>query len=96
MKCLRCGHCCKNYAVVIVDDPEKGISEGNLIVHKGDGTPCKHLRGDEPGKHSCAIHHYPWFAETPCGQFTQVESSPNDNCRLGQFILALTEEETAI
>ena len=24
MICLRCGHCCKNYFVPIVDDPTKG------------------------------------------------------------------------
>jgi len=23
MICLRCGYCCKKYAVVVVDDPEK-------------------------------------------------------------------------
>ena len=86
MKCLRCGYCCLHYAVVIVDDPEKGICKDNIIVRKGDGTPCEHLRGNKPGEYICSIHHYPWFAETPCGQFTQVERSPNNFCRIGQFI----------
>jgi len=55
MICLRCGYCCKKLFVVIIDDPEKGIIEGNLIANIGDG-PCKHLVGDAPGNYSCAIH----------------------------------------
>ena len=87
MKCLRCGHCCHNYAVVIVDDPEKGVAEDNLVVHKGDGTRCKHLRGDKPGEYWCAIHHYSWYKETPCYAYGQIESSPANVCRLGKYIL---------
>jgi len=86
MRCLRCGYCCKNYVVVIVDDPEKGISEDNLIVHKGDGTPCKHLRGDKPGEYFCGIHDYPWYDQTPCFAYGQIEQR-DTNCRMGDFLL---------
>ena len=92
MICLNCGHCCKHYMVVIVDDPEKGIVEGNLIVKEGDGTLCKHLRGDKPGKYSCAIHDYPWYKDTPCFAYGQIESSPDDECRLGAYLLKKGEE----
>ena len=86
MICLRCGYCCRAYTVVIVDDPEKGIVEDNLILHDGDGTPCKHLRGDKPGEYSCALHDYPWYKKTPCFQHGQIERS-NTNCRIGEYML---------
>ena len=86
MKCLRCGWCCKNLAVVIVDDPAKGPVEGNLIVHEGLGVPCKHLRGDKPGEYSCALHDEPWYEETPCFQHTQVEVG-DQPCRTGTYML---------
>ena len=72
--------------VVIVDDPEKGIVDDNLIFHDGMKQPCKHLTGDKPGKYSCAIHHYPWYKETPCFSHGQIERK-NSNCRLGEWIL---------
>jgi hypothetical protein len=47
MQCLRCGHCCKYYSVVIVDDPERPFNpedpddvEDNTTFQMGDGTPC--------------------------------------------------------
>lgn len=92
MKCLRCGHCCHNYMVIIVDDPKKGITEDNLIFHEGNGTPCKHLRGTKPGEYWCAIHHYPWYKETPCYAHGQIESSPDCVCRLGEYILKQRKE----
>ena len=86
MKCLRCGHCCINYDVIIIDDPEKGVTEDNLI-HKKSGDRCQHLRGDKPGEYSCAVHHYPWYKETPCFEFTQVERE-DSNCRMGEYVLS--------
>ena len=86
MKCLRCGYCCKAYMVVIVDDPEKGISEDNLKARKGDDS-CQHLKGDKPGEYSCAIHDYPWYKKTPCYTHGQIEHDENDECRLGRWIL---------
>ena len=86
MICLRCGYCCKHLSVVIVDDPKKGIVEGNLIHHKGDGTPCKHLIGSKPGEYFCAVHSEPWFKDTPCFAYTQIEQK-NSNCRMGEFFI---------
>jgi hypothetical protein len=79
--------------VVIVDDPEKGLQEDNLIGHLGNG-PCKHLLGDTPGEYSCALHDYPWYKKTPCYSHGQIEQSPNCNCRLGEFILKKIKENT--
>ena len=74
MICLRCGYCCINYMVVIVDNPEIGIKEDNLISHEGNGMPCKHLVGSKKGFLKCNIHHYSWFKETPCAKHTQIET----------------------
>lgn len=93
MKCLRCGYCCKNLFVPIVDDPKKGPVEGNLITHEGDGTPCKHLLGNKPGEYSCALHNYKWYKETPCFDFGQVEKSPADLCRLGVHLMKRLHDE---
>lgn len=76
--------------VVIVDDPEKGISQDNMIFNIGDGKPCKHLQGDEPGEFSCALHDYPWYKETPCFAHGQIERE-NSNCRLGEYMLKQTQ-----
>ena len=86
MRCLRCGYCCNSLDVVIVDDPEKGISADNLIIKKS-GERCKQLRGNKPGKFSCAIHNYPWYKETPCFSHCQIERNVNDKCRIGVYIL---------
>ena len=86
MICLRCGHCCINYMVVIVDDPDKGISDDNIICHPGDGTPCKHLEGAEVGKYSCRIHDKKWYKKTPCFSRGQIERG-NTECRMGRFII---------
>jgi len=83
MICLRCSYCCKYPSVIIVDDPKKGIVEGNLILHEGKGIPCKHLRGDKPGEYFCAIHSEPWYPETPCFQYDQVDGSTEKVCRMG-------------
>lgn len=93
MKCLRCGYCCKHYMVVIVDNPEKGIVEGNLIVSEGNGVPCKHLIGEKPGEYRCAIHDYPWYKKTPCFSHGQIEASVDCVCRLGEHILKKGVEE---
>jgi len=87
MKCLRCGYCCTHYLVPIIKDPKLGPVEDNIIIQTGEG-PCMHLRGDKPGNYSCAIHHYSWFKDTPCAEFTQVEEK-NSECRIGKRILQI-------
>jgi hypothetical protein len=93
MICLRCGYCCHHYDVMIIDDPEIGYSEDlaeaqKNIKYKPGGQRCQHLIGDKAGKYSCAIHDKPWYKETPCFQFTQVEESPDAPCRVGEYMLA--------
>ena len=85
MNCLNCGYCCYKYPVMIVDDPEKGISESNLVLQDGK-CKCKHLQGDKPGEYKCAIHDYPWFKDTPCGQHGQFERVESD-CRIGVYVV---------
>lgn len=74
--------------VVIVDDPELGIDPENL-KSIGLKVPdrCQHLQGDRPGEHSCSVHHFPWYGETPCATHGQIEKSPDDECRMGRHIL---------
>ena len=87
MICLHCGYCCKSMIVVIVDDPEKGIIPDNLKVHEGTGKPCQHLKGNKAGEYSCSLHNKSWYEETPCFSHTQIENSPEDVCRMGEYIL---------
>lgn len=93
MICLRCGHCCFQYAVVIVDDPAKGIVDTNLRTKSEPGERCPHIRGDKPGEYSCAIHDKPWYCDTPCASHGQIERSPDTPCRLGEFLLEKSCEE---
>jgi Fe-S-cluster containining protein len=86
MKCLRCGYCCINYDVIIVDNPKLGIVESNL-KHKPSGIKCQHLIGNAPGKYSCTIHNEKWYKETPCFAFSQIESDINSPCRIGENVL---------
>jgi len=95
MKCLRCGQCCKTYLVVVVDDPAKGIVDGNLIGLDGS-EPCPHLKGDTPGEYACAIHDEPWYPETPCFAHTQIENSPDDPCRTGKYFLDNVTSEKSV
>lgn len=72
--------------VVIVDNPDIGLAEGNLIARTGKSR-CKHLRGEIPGKYQCAIHNKRWFNRTPCFAHGQIEKNINDVCRMGEFII---------
>jgi hypothetical protein len=87
MQCLHCGWCCKHLAVVIVNDPKKGIAEDNLEMHDGQGNSCKHLRGEKVGEYYCAIHNEIWYNETPCAKHTQFEYRDSP-CRIGAALLA--------
>lgn len=90
MRCLRCGYCCL-YMDVIIINPEK-ISEGGEVdfedessyMHKPSQVRCPHLIFKD-GDAVCKVHHLPWFKRTPCADFTQIESSETDLCRLGTY-----------
>lgn len=92
MKCLRCGYCCKYLSAAVIDDPKKGIREDNVLYHRGDGTPCKHLLGEGPGQYSCALHNELWYKKTPCFAHGQIEESEDDLCRMGEYILSKLEK----
>lgn len=85
MKCLHCGYCCIYLSVMIIDDPAKGLAEGNIIHHPGNNGPCKHLMGDTVGEYTCAVHHFDWYQQTPCNDFDQLGGKPTDECRLGRY-----------
>lgn len=86
MKCLRCGYCCQNLWVVVVDDPDKPISKQNLRVIGQNGPErCPHLRGNKPGEYSCAVHDRKWYKRTPCFKHGQIERSKDDVCRMGEY-----------
>jgi len=94
MICLRCGYCCVHYDVVIVADPAKGISDGNL-KHKRCGERCPHLRGAKFGKFSCAIHGRKWYKDTPCHDYTQIEAK-NSPCRMGVHLRDMGSQVTVL
>jgi len=89
MKCLRCGRCCF-YAVVIIR-PEAVKEDLNIdALHEEDlkflnNEKCPHLSWDNDVA-ICAIHHYLWFKDTPCGQYTQIERSADTSCRTGVWM----------
>jgi len=88
MKCLRCGHCCLTSFVVVVDNPDLPPTEDNLkVVGENGPERCPHLRGDKPGEYSCAIHDKPWYEETPCFAHGQIERSPDNECRMGRYLI---------
>lgn len=91
MICLRSGYCCIHLDVMIIDDPEKGIVEGN-VKHKPSGERCQHLSGSKIGEFSCSVHNREWYKDTPCFDFSQIEQN-NTECRLGKFFISESENK---
>lgn len=91
MLCLRCGYCCQKLYVMIIDKPEKGIGEDNIIPHMGDGN-CKHLKGSKPGEYKCNIHSHDLYKETPCYEHNQIEDHESNECRIGRYIIDLEND----
>ena len=92
MICLRCGYCCTYTCVTIVDDPEKDLSQDNIVFRTGTEGKCKHLKGSGIGNYRCAVHHKEWYEETPCYDHTQIERR-NTNCRTGEHFLKLFKDK---
>ncbi len=90
MQCLRCGYCCCFYDVIIIipaainDLGEADLDNPESFGHKKSGEACPHLRW-EGDIASCRIHDLPWYSETPCFDFTQIEESIDSPCRLGEY-----------
>jgi len=97
MKCLKCGYCCHQLTVPIVDVKKKGIAEANMIV-KIRGQRCPHLKGDGPGEFTCALHGEKWYKDTPCAGHGRDNVLPDDTCALGAYIMecvkALSQVDT--
>ncbi|MGB3943954.1 MAG: hypothetical protein WBK88_04085 [Methanothrix sp.] len=96
MICSRCGLCCLNLDVMIIDP---GSIRPDGTVDPGDPAPalrkpakerCPHLSisGDEA---VCTIHHLPCYQGTPCDLFDQI--GPDDAvCLLGVYLRSLEGE----
>jgi len=89
MICLRCGRCCIDLDVAIVN-PESIKSDGTInpkertsMIFKSKGRPCPHLdfRGDEA---LCKIHELPCYEGTPCRQFEQMGAA-DDLCMMNSY-----------
>jgi len=87
MRCLRCGYCCVNYDVIIIDDDvEKEYEDAPYgISHKPSGIPCKHLRFNTDGNAQCLLHDDPRYESTPCAGFTQI-GALDAFCRIGEGV----------
>lgn len=91
-RCLRCGYCCIDTFVVIVDDPKKGIEENNLIALNTKEKKCPHFIGNEPGKYACAVHEMEWYVDTPCYRYNAHKKGP---CLMGRYLLEKKERDNA-
>lgn len=93
MICVNCGLCCYDYPVGIIkkefinfnvkttsDFPEEAID-----IKLGN-TPCPHIFWKDH-KSQCAVHDKPWYKQTPCFDFGQIEESPDCVCRIGEWIM---------
>ena len=93
MICVHCGLCCYDYPVGIIKKEFKDLDikstdqfpEEAFDVKPGN-TPCEHLYW-ENHESRCAIHDKPWYQETPCFAFGQIEESPDCICRIGEWIM---------
>jgi len=88
MKCLRCGHCCIHYDVIIVKPEHVDLPNLNSqvpLMHKESGKECPHLSWDGDTA-ICGVHDKTWYKKTPCFNHVQIERSIDNPCRLGEYI----------
>ena len=92
MNCLHCGNCCIMLDVVIINskkiknmDGSVDLNDPSIYEHKPTGFKCPNLLFVDGTSH-CTVHHLPWFKETPCHDFTQIERE-DSNCRTGEYML---------
>lgn len=90
MKCLRCGYCCIELSVIIID-PKYTSEDIHLFdlpeeafIHKPSSKICPHLE-IKNNMVKCKIHEFKWYKETPCYQYSQIEYR-DSICRIGQAI----------
>jgi hypothetical protein len=77
MICLRCGQCCRQLDILIVN-PRSILIDGRLdpkdleaMILKPAGESCTHLTF-ESKLAVCSIHHLPCYQGTPCQRFEQI------------------------
>ena len=95
MICLRCGRCCIDLDVAIVNpesiQPDATINpkERASMIFKSKGRPCPHLdfRGDEA---LCKIHELPCYEGTPCRQFDQMGAT-DDLCMMNSYFRSVQD-----
>lgn len=94
MKCVHCGYCCVLYDVIIVNpeyaehdfdihSPE--IEVNVLFQHKPSMEACPYLYMED-NKYLCSVHDKPWYENTPCFQFSQIEDHEDCICRMGEYV----------
>ena len=91
MICLNCGYCCIKSSVVIVKprkvDEHVNFEDERTFMFKKSDRKCPHLKIDEDtSQTSCNIHHFDWYEKTPCFSHTQMEKSPDEKCRIGEYV----------
>jgi hypothetical protein len=96
MICLRCGSCCIDLDIAIVN-PKSILADGAInpkdrtsMIFKSKGQICPHLnlQGD---KAVCKIHQLPCYKGTPCQQFEQVGAADDPCMMSGYFQLESNE-----
>jgi hypothetical protein len=93
MKCLRCSYCCIMLDVIIIK-PEfvkenlilYKLPVGEAFMHKPSYEACPHLSFVDDMA-VCKIHNYKWYTQTPCFKHDQISASPDDPCRMGEYLL---------
>jgi len=99
MICIHCGQCCYDFPVTIIKPEFVNLKVESTIdfsdeafYNKPANTPCPHLRWNYDFSH-CSVHDKPWYKETPCFEFTQIEESSSRLCRLGMFVIKMRRKD---
>lgn len=99
MICVHCGLCCFDFPCTIISREYAESDITNLdnfpeeaFIIKPQNTPCPHLFWKD-SESQCEVHSKPWYKTTPCFDFSQIESSPKDICRIGEWILKKNKDD---
>jgi hypothetical protein len=98
MLCLRCGRCCIDLDIFIINtlsilpdgsiNPEEADkANGGSMIFKPAGEVCPHLKADSRLA-VCTIHHLPCYRDSPCDRFDQI--GPEDTvCIMSGYFRSL-------
>jgi len=74
-------------------DPNDSSNIEMFLGHPEDKRKqCPHLRGDRPGEYWCYCHNKPWYNQTPCYEYSQIERN-NSLCRTGAYFMKNLSKE---